>query len=142
MSTRLRSWRGEPRLTYATVLRITEAGLLENRDIVSMLKVIHVRNGKGGKERMVPMDGKLCGLARTHYKHEQPPKPWLFASRSGNPLGPEPARRAMLCAAAASGIGKIVGAHMLRHALASHEIGRGTVIVRIFMNSRPRGHFD
>ena len=46
-------------LIYATGLRINEARLLETRDIDSMQKVIHVRHGKGGKERMVPMDGKL-----------------------------------------------------------------------------------
>jgi integrase/recombinase XerD len=113
-------------LIYATGLRITEASLLETRDIDSMQKVIHVRNGKGGKERMVPMDGKLYGLLRAYYKHEQPPKPWLFASKSGNPICPETARRALLCAAAASGIGKIVGPHMLRHAFATHLLEKGT----------------
>jgi site-specific recombinase XerD len=118
-------------LIYATGLRITEASLLETRDIDSMLKVIHVRNGKGGKERMVPMDGKLYGLLRTYYKHEQPPKPWLFASRSGNPICPETARRALLCAAAASGIGKIVGPHMLRHAFATHLLENGEDLRKI-----------
>jgi site-specific recombinase XerD len=113
-------------LIYATGLRITEASLLETRDIDSMQKVIHVRNGKGGKERMVPMDGKLYGLLRAYYKHEQPPKPWLFASKAGNPICPETARRALLCAAAASGIGKIVGPHMLRHAFATHLLEKGT----------------
>ena len=118
-------------LIYATGLRITEASLLETRDIDSMLKVIHVRNGKGGKERMVPMDGKLYGLLRTYYKHEQPPKPWLFASRSGNPICPDTARRALLCAAAASGIGKIVGPHMLRHAFATHLLENGEDLRKI-----------
>jgi len=113
-------------LIYATGLRINEARLLETRDIDSMQKVIHVRHGKGGKERMVPMDGKLYGLLRAYYKHEQPPKPWLFASKSGNPICPETARRALLCAAAASGIGKIVGPHMLRHAFATHLLEGGT----------------
>jgi len=102
-------------LIYATGLRITEASVLETQDIDSMQKVIHVRHGKGDKQRMVPMDGKLYGLLRAYYKHEQPPKSWLFASKSGGPVCPETARRALLCAAAASGIGKVVGPHMLRH---------------------------
>ena len=118
-------------LIYATGLRITEASLLETRDIDSMQKVIHVRNGKGGKERMVPMDSKLYRLLRTYYKHEQPPKPWMFASKSGNPICPETARRALLCAAAASGIGKIVGPHMLRHAFATHLLENGENLRRI-----------
>jgi len=118
-------------LIYATGLRINEASLLETRDIDAMLKVIHVRNGKGGKERMVPMDAKLYGLLRAYYKHEQPPKPWLFASKSGGPLCPDTARRALLCAAAASGIGKIVGPHMLRHAFATHLLENGEDLRKI-----------
>lgn len=118
-------------LVYATGLRITEASRLETQDIDSMLKVIHVRNGKGGKDRMVPLNGKLYGLLRTYYKHEQPPKPWLFASKSGGPLCPETARRALLCAAAASGIGKVVGPHMLRHAFATHLLESGEDLRRI-----------
>jgi len=118
-------------LIYATGLRINEAVLLETRDIDAIQKVIHVRNGKGGKERMVPMDGKLYGLLRAYYKHEQPPKPWMFASKSGGPLCPDTARRALLCAAAASGIGKIVGPHMLRHAFATHLLENGEDLRRI-----------
>ena len=118
-------------LIYATGLRITEASLLETRDIDAMQKVIHVRHGKGGKERMVPMDAKLYGLLRAYYKHEQPPKPWMFASKAGNPICPDTARRALLCAAAASGIGKIVGPHMLRHAFATHLLENGEDLRRI-----------
>ena len=118
-------------LIYATGLRINEASLLETRDIDSMQKVIHVRNGKGGRERMVPMDGMLYGLLRAYYKHEQPAKPWLFACKSGGPLCPDTARRALLCAAAASGIGKIVGPHMLRHAFATHLLENGEDLRKI-----------
>jgi site-specific recombinase XerD len=118
-------------LIYATGLRIREACLLETRDIDAMQQVIHVRNGKGGKERMVPMRGKLYGLLRAYYKHAQPPKPWLFASKLGGPLCPDTARRALLCAAAASGIGKVVGPHMLRHAFATHLLERGTDLRKI-----------
>jgi len=118
-------------LIYATGLRITEASLLETRDIDAIQQVIHVRNGKGGKDRMVPMSGKLYGLLRAYYKHEQPPKPWLFASRLGNPICLDSARRALLCAAAASGIGKIVGPHLLRHAFATHLLEQGTDLRKI-----------
>jgi site-specific recombinase XerD len=118
-------------LIYATGLRIREACLLETRDIDAMQQVIHVRNGKGGKERMVPMRGKLYGLLRACYKHAQPPKPRLFASKLGGPLCPDTARRALLCAAAASGIGKVVGPHMLRHAFATHLLERGTDLRKI-----------
>jgi site-specific recombinase XerD len=118
-------------LIYGTGLRIQEASLLETRDIDAMQKVIHVRNGKGGKERMVPMNGKLYGLLRAYYKYEQPPKPWLFASKAGNPICLDTARRALLCAAAASGIGKIVNPHSLRHAFATHLLESGEDLRKI-----------
>jgi site-specific recombinase XerD len=118
-------------LIYATGLRIREASLLETRDIDVMQKVIHVRNGKGGKDRMVPMDTKLYGLLRAYYKHSQPAKPWLFASMAGKPICLETARRALLCASAASGIGKIVNPHMLRHAFATHLLEAGTDLRKI-----------
>lgn len=118
-------------LIYATGLRIREASLLETRDIDVMQKVIHVRNGKGGKDRMVPMDTKLYGLLRAYYKHAQPAKPWLFASMAGQPICLETARRALLCASAASGIGKIVNPHLLRHAFATHLLEQGTDLRRI-----------
>jgi integrase/recombinase XerD len=118
-------------LIYATGLRIQEASQLETRDIDVMQKVIHVRNGKGGKDRMVPMDTKLYGLLRAYYKHAQPAKPWLFTSLAGKPICLETARRALLCASAASGIGKVVNPHMLRHAFATHLLEAGTDLRKI-----------
>ena len=118
-------------LVYGTGLRISEACQLETRDIDAMQQVIHVRNGKGGKDRMVPMGGKLYLLLRTYYKREQPAKPWLFASKSGGPLCAETARRALLCAAAVSGIGKFVNPHLLRHAFATHLLEGGEDLRKI-----------
>ena len=118
-------------LIYATGLRIREASLLETRDIDVMQKVIHVRNGKGGKDRMVPMDTKLYGLLRAYYKHAQPARPWLFTSMAGKPICLETARRALLCASAVSGIGKVVNPHLLRHAFATHLLENGTDLRKI-----------
>ena len=118
-------------LIYVTGLRISEASLLETRDINAFQQVIHVRNGKGGKDRLVPMPPKLYGLLRTYWKHERPPAPWLFASKAGRPICHETARRALLCASARAGIGKIVTPHMLRHSFATNLLEHGTDLRRI-----------
>ena len=118
-------------LIYATGLRIQEASQLQTSDIDAMQHVIHVRNGKGGRDRMVPMSGKLYGMLRAYYKHEQPLKPWLFVSASGRTICLETARRALLCASAASGIGKIVNPHLLRHTFATHLLEQGTDLRKI-----------
>ena len=118
-------------LIYATGLRIREASLLETRDINAFQQVIHVRNGKGGKDRLVPMPSKLYALLRTYWKHERPPEPWLFASKAGRPICHETARRALLCASARAGIGKVVTPHMLRHSFATNLLEHGTDLRKI-----------
>ena len=118
-------------LIYATGLRISEASLLQTSDIDAMQQVIHVRNGKGGKARLVPMSPKLYGLLRTYYKHERPPAPWLFTSKAGRPLCHDTARRALLCAPAVAGIGKVVTPHMLRHSFATNLLEHGTDLRKI-----------
>jgi len=118
-------------LIYATGLRIREASLLETRDINAFQQVIHVRNGKGGKDRLVPMPTKLYALLRTYWKHERPAEPWLFASKAGRPICHETARRALLCASARAGIGKVVTPHMLRHSFATNLLEHGTDLRKI-----------
>ena len=118
-------------LIYATGLRIGEASRLQTGDIDAAHRVIHVRKGKGGRDRMVPMDDQLYGLLRAYYKHEQPQQPWLFVSKAGTPIGFEPARRALLCASAAAGIRRIVTPHLLRHTFASHLLEQGTDLRKI-----------
>lgn len=118
-------------LIYATGLRIREAALLQTGDLDAQQQVIHVRNGKGGRERLVPLGRKLVVALRTYWMHERPTKPWLFTSKAGKPTCIETARRALLCASAVSGIGKVVTPHMLRHAFATHLFEKGVDVRRI-----------
>lgn len=118
-------------LIYATGLRIREASLLQTGDIDAMQQVIYIRNGKGDRDRMVPLSPRLYELLRAYYSYERPAKPWLFATRVGRPICHDTARAALLRAAAAAGVGKIVTPHMLRHAFATHLLERGTDLRKI-----------
>jgi integrase/recombinase XerD len=113
-------------LLYATGMRISEGRLLEISDIDFAQRVIHVRRGKGGLDRLVPLDLKLYSLLRSYYAYERPPKPMMFANNEGGPLCLETVRRALLCASAAAGIGKVVTPHMLRHSFATNLLEHGT----------------
>ena len=113
-------------LLYATGMRISEGSLLKISDIDFAQQVIHVRNGKGGRDRLVPLNLKLYDLLRSYYAYERPPKPMMFVNNDGGPLCLETARRALLCASAAAGIGKIVTPHMLRHSFATNLLEHGT----------------
>jgi site-specific recombinase XerD len=106
-------------LIYATGLRINEARHLETQDIDALRGVIHVRHAKGGGQRMVMLSPKLLDQLRNYWKYDRPTPPLLFSTRKGQPLCPDTARRALLCASAMAGIGKIVTPHCLRHSFAT-----------------------
>lgn len=57
---------------YAAGLRIGEACRLETRDIDAARGVIHIRNGKGGKERLVMLSPRLLVVLRAYWKSERP----------------------------------------------------------------------
>jgi integrase/recombinase XerD len=111
---------------YATGLRMSEACRLETHDIDAARGVVHVRNGKGGRERMVMLRPRLLAILREHWRAERPPSPWLFASQWGGPLNPNTARKALQRAAASAGLTKRVTPHVLRHSFATHLLEQGT----------------
>lgn len=113
---------------YATGMRLREASLLETRDIHAARHVIHVRHGKGGKERFVTLSARLLAILRAYWKQERPPAPWLFASRNGTPLDPCVVRIALHHAAAHAGVATKVTPHVLRHSFATHLLEGGTDI--------------
>src|SRR5215471_386707 len=113
---------------YATGLRASEVTGLRICDIDSSRMVIHVVNGKGGKQRYVMLSPKLLGILRAYCAIERP-RHWLFPGRGDDkPL--DPAVLNMACAAAvkATGISKHATVHSLRHAFATHLIEQGVDI--------------
>lgn len=111
---------------YATGLRVLEACQLQTRDIDAARGLVHVREGKGGKERFVMLSPTLLGVLRAYWKRERPPAPWLFASSSGRHLDPGVARSAIRRAALHAGLAKRVTPHVLRHSFATHLLEQGT----------------
>lgn len=110
---------------YATGLRVNEACHLRTSDIQAERGVIHVREGKGRKERLVNLSPLLLELLRRYWKLERPPEPWLFTSRAGGPLRSETVRDALAQAARRAGIEKRVTPHVLRHCYATHLLEEG-----------------
>jgi integrase/recombinase XerD len=110
---------------YATGLRASEVVGLRICDIDSARMVIHVANGKGGKQRYVMLSPKLLGILRAYWAIERP-RPWLFPGRGGDkPLDPSRLNAACAAAVAATGISKRATLHSLRHAFATHLIEQG-----------------
>jgi site-specific recombinase XerD len=113
-------------LIYATGLRVGEACQLQVGDMDADRGVIHVRNRKGQKERLVMLSEPLLLMLRAYWKAERPAKPWLFASSGGKLLDPQSAREALKAAAMDASIEKHVTPHTLRHSFATHLLENGT----------------
>ena len=57
---------------YATGLRASETVSLQVEDIDSARMVIHVREGKGGKDRYVMLSPQLLQILRTYWRLARP----------------------------------------------------------------------
>jgi integrase/recombinase XerD len=64
-------------LTYSVGLRVSEIVNLKIEDIDSKRMLIHIKNAKGRKDRVVPLSLTVLELLRGYYK-EYKPKEYLF----------------------------------------------------------------
>ena len=70
--------------TYSMGLRLSEALALQVGDIDSQRKLVHIRRGKGHKDRFVPLPDLTCQALRALWcKHRNPC--WLFPNAVGSP---------------------------------------------------------
>ncbi len=112
-------------LMYTCGLRVSEAVNLRLDDIDSQRKVIWVRNGKGNKDRSVPLPTQTLVQLREYWA-EHRPKTWLFPSRRGDTAITSGAvRRCLKATLWQSNIRKKVTCHTLRHSYATHLLDAG-----------------
>jgi site-specific recombinase XerD len=115
-------------IAYAAGLRVSEVVNLKIIDIDSERMLIHVREGKGGKDRMVMLSQALLLLLRDYWRKAKPDV-WLFPGRSRNkPLHIKALHDACKSAARSARITKRVSMHTLRHSFATHLLEGGTDI--------------
>jgi integrase/recombinase XerD len=114
---------------YGAGLRISEAVSLKPADIDSARLLIRVQDGKGAKDRYVPLSPRLRHTLREYWRQQRPRGPWLFPSTKAH-LHISPSTIQQVCREAAlrSGIENHVTADMLRHSFATHLLENGTDI--------------
>jgi site-specific recombinase XerD len=112
-------------MIYACGLRLSEGVNLKIKDIDTERMLVWVRNGKGGKDRSVPLPESVLELLR-HYWRKDRPESWLFPSRRINkPISLSTLQRTFKDAVRQSGIDKPASIHTLRHSYATHLLERG-----------------
>jgi len=114
-------------------LRLNEALSLQISDIDAERGLIHIRRGKGAKDRMLPLpDLTLTALRKLWTKHRHPYL--LFPNPVGSPeriqqakthMNQGGAQQAMKRVVEECGIKKKVSIHNLRHSWATHLLERG-----------------
>jgi site-specific recombinase XerD len=114
---------------YATDARCSELTHLKVSDIDSQRMVVHIRAGKGRKDRDVMLSPKLLVALRAHWRfYHRKSSNWLFPSnyRKDRPIDTKTVWHVCQKAAKLTGIQKSVHPHTLRHCFATHLYEAGT----------------
>ena len=126
-------------LCYGCGLRLSELVAVRVGDIDGERGRLRVEQGKGAKDRLVPLSPTLLERLREYWRVARP-KHWLFPGRTaGAPLCLTSVQKSYTQAKARAGISRIGGIHALRHAYATHQLEAGLPVHRL---QRLLGHRD
>jgi len=116
---------------YACGLRLSELVGLRVSDIDSARMLVLVRQGKGAKDRLVPLSPRLLQELRAYWRRWRP-WPWLFpGARPDTHLSVGQVQRLFAAALRRSGLGKPASMHTLRHSYATHLLEAGVDVVTL-----------
>jgi site-specific recombinase XerD len=107
-------------LTYSVGLRVSEIVNLKIEDIDSKRMIIHIKNAKGRKDRIVPLSQKVLELLRIYFK-EYKPKEHLFNGQVGIKYSSSSRNQLVK-----KYLGKSYHIHQLRHSCATNLLENGT----------------
>ncbi|MCP3995439.1 MAG: tyrosine-type recombinase/integrase [bacterium] len=117
---------------YAAGLRVSEVVHLRVEDIDSPRMVIRVCQGKGKRDRLVPLSPKLLEILRAYWRAAHPRSNWLFPGRDpSRPISVRAVQRVCMRARRRAGLKRKFTPHCLRHSFATHLLDDGTDIRKI-----------
>jgi integrase/recombinase XerD len=110
-------------------MRRAELAKLKVTDIDKPRMVVHIHQGKGNRDRDVPISEKLLETLREYFRWMRP-KTYLFPGtvnhwRADVPISAKMVWHACRQAAERAGIRKKVSPHGLRHTYATHQLEAG-----------------
>ena len=114
---------------YGCGLRLGELLRLRCADSDSGRMFVVARQGKGRKDRLVPLSQRLLDELRLYWRRYRP-GPWLFpGARAGRPPCGTAVQRLCQRVVARAGLGKPVTPHTLRHSFATPMLAAGAGLV-------------
>jgi integrase/recombinase XerD len=119
-------------LLYGTGIRASECAHLREEDVDLNERTIRV-TGKGGHQRILPLNDAVTEALNVYRKARDPGKPpdAFFRSRSKKGLTRNGVYERVRCYARRAGIHKRVSPHQLRHTFATHLVKAGVGLVTI-----------
>jgi integrase/recombinase XerD len=113
---------------YALGLRLGEGLRLDSGDIDSQRRIVWVRDGKGARDRAVPLPRPLLARLRQYWKLEREVSPtrYLFVPPNGSaPLHETTLQKTFTAARKDARLTKDASIHSLRHSYATHLLESG-----------------
>jgi integrase/recombinase XerD len=130
-------------LLYGTGLRMSECQRLDLMDVDLAQGILLVRNGKGRKDRLLPIPGEARATLERYLQESRPElertyhEPAVFLSRYGRRLSGVALR--LLVRTHGRAIGVKASCHVLRHSCATHLLAGGANVREI---QKLLGHQD
>jgi integrase/recombinase XerD len=106
-------------MIYSCGLRRSEVTNIRLSDLDRTRGLLHVREGKGRVDRIVPVSGKVWEKI-DEYTYSYRPREYMFEGQTGGRYSSESVYRVFKDALYKAGIHKDVGVHSLRHSYATH----------------------
>jgi len=118
-------------VAYGCGLRLSELIHLLVTDIDSARMVIQVRQGKGAKDRLVPLSPRLLQELRAYWRRYRP-SAWLFpGDKPGQPISGSNLQRRFGQLVQRVGLTKHCSLHTLRHSYATHLLEAGVDLLTL-----------
>lgn len=112
---------------YGLGLRISELIDLKISDIDSQRMLVHIKNSKGNKDRVVMLPQNLLIVLRKYFR-EYKPSTFLFEGQKKQQYSETSIRKILKNAVHKNNIRKQITVHSLRHSFATHLLENGTDI--------------
>ena len=112
---------------YSMGLRLGEAISLQVGDIDSQMMQVHIRNAKGGKDRLIPLPQRTLLALRYYWQTHRHPR-LIFPGKDGKPdslIDKGGIQKALKRVIRECNIHKSISPHNLRHSYATHLLEQG-----------------